>query len=292
MEHEVQRKGVHIHHKLCGHGKNKHGVIVPWLPLTLFSRRWGGLGHFRKDKKRKEMVDTTDAVHGAGNLPFQRRGVQAKRDAPELYAPGEGPTKCWKERLSGGGRKRAWSSVESMRRAKRESVRKFQDAKMCRRVEEFWVTTPTRCTQAQCRAQCPVPRRSLGRGHKRQGTSKSSSTFCRETVCLRRGGHRGSQRVVGEVQRNAAAILYQNPSQARQCRSIWKTTWRAAHSSPCTTKEGWLAPFKHQKSWCTRRCLSKYLDHGLQITAFPPNHWLCSAKDLHVVRGQSHGEPA
>ena len=194
--------------------------------------------------------------------------------------------------VGGGGRKRAWSSVESMRRAKRESVRKFQDAKMCRRVEEFWVTTPTRCTQAQCRAQCPVPRRSLGRGHKRRGTSKSSSTFCRETVCLRRGGHRGSQRVVGEVQRNAAAILYQNPSQARQCRSIWKTTWRAARSSPCTTKEGWLAPFKHQKSWCTRRCLSKYLDHGLQITAFPPNHWLCSAKDLHVVRGQSHGEPA
>ena len=156
------------------------------------------------------MVDTTDAVHGAGNLPFQRRGVQAKRDAPELYAPGEGDYEMLKGAVvGGGGRGRAWSSVESIRRAKRESVRKFQDAKMCRRVEEFWVTTPTRCTQTQCSEQCPVPRRSLGHGHKRRGTSKSSSTFCRETVCLRRVGHRGSQRVVGEVRGNAAAILYQ-----------------------------------------------------------------------------------
>ena len=158
------------------------------------------------------MVDTTDAVHGAGNLPFQRRGVQAKRDAPELYAPGEGDYEMLKGAVvgwGGGGRGRAWSSVESIRRAKRESVRKFQDAKMCRRVEEFWVTTPTRCTQTQCSVQCPVPRRSLGHGHKRRGTSKSSSTFCRETVCLRRVGHRGSQRVVGEVRGNAAAILYQ-----------------------------------------------------------------------------------
>ena len=133
------------------------------------------------------------------------------RETPRSCTPQvRGTTKCWKERLSGGGgRGRAWSSVESIRRAKRESVRKFQDAKMCRRVEEFWVTTPTRCTQTQCSVQCPVPRRSLGHGHKRRGTSKSSSTFCRETVCLRRVGHRGSQRVVGEVRGNAAAILYQ-----------------------------------------------------------------------------------
>lgn len=81
------------------------------------------------------MVDTTDVVHGAGNLPFQRRGVQAKRDAPELYSPGEGDYEMLKGAVvGGGGRGRPWSSVESIRRAKRESVRKFQDAKMCRRV--------------------------------------------------------------------------------------------------------------------------------------------------------------
>ena len=49
------------------------------------------------------MVDTTDAVHGAGNLPFQRRGVQAKRDAPELYAPGEGDYEMLKGAVVGGG---------------------------------------------------------------------------------------------------------------------------------------------------------------------------------------------
>ena len=112
-----------------------------------------------------------------------------------------------RETVVGGGG--AWASLVFCRKHEAGKTRicshKFQDAKMCRRVEEFWVTTPTRCTQAQC----PVPRRSLGHGHKRQGTSKSSSTFCRETVWLRRGGHRGSQRVVGEVRRNTAAILYQ-----------------------------------------------------------------------------------
>lgn len=57
----------------------------------------------------KEMVDTTDAVHGAGNLPFQRRGVQAKRDAPELYAPGEGDYEMLKGAVVGGGG--AWASL-------------------------------------------------------------------------------------------------------------------------------------------------------------------------------------
>lgn len=48
------------------------------------------------------MVDTTDAVHGAGNLPFQKRGVQAKRDAPELYASGEGAYEMLKVAVVGG----------------------------------------------------------------------------------------------------------------------------------------------------------------------------------------------
>ena len=56
------------------------------------------------------MVDTTDAVHGAGNLPFQRRGVQAKRDAPELYAPGEGDYEMLKGAVVGGGGG-AWARV-------------------------------------------------------------------------------------------------------------------------------------------------------------------------------------
>lgn len=155
------------------------------------------------------MVDTTDAVHGAGNLPFQRRGVQAKRDAPELYAPGEGDYEMLKGAVVGGGGVGELGLLSKASGGQNENL--FANSKTRRCVEESKSSglRRQRAVPKQCSVQCPVPRRSLGHGHKRRETSKSSSTFCRETVCLRRVGHRGSQRVVGEVRRNAAAILYQ-----------------------------------------------------------------------------------
>ena len=80
MEHEAQRRGVHIHHQMCVQGGertsrissgwfllgNKRGVSVPWLPLAwlsrVFSRTAQGSGRFRKNKARQERADTRDVV--------------------------------------------------------------------------------------------------------------------------------------------------------------------------------------------------------------------------------------
>ena len=107
------------------------------------------------------MVDTTDAVHGAGKLPFQRRGVQAKRDVPELYSPGEGAYEMLKGAVDvgGRGRGRAWSSVESMRRAKRESVHTNSKTRRC--VEEL--------KSSGLRRRRAVPNHNVGRNALCQG---------------------------------------------------------------------------------------------------------------------------
>ena len=105
------------------------------------------------------MVDTTDAVHGAGNLPFQRRGVQAKRDAPELYAPGEGPTKCWKERLSGGGDVSELGLLSKAWGGQNENL--FANSKTRRCVEES--------KSSGLRRQRAVPKHNVGRNALCQG---------------------------------------------------------------------------------------------------------------------------
>ena len=80
MEHEAQRRGVHIHHQMCVQGGertsrissgwfllgNKRGVSVPWLPLAwlsrVFSRTAQGSGRFRKNKARQERAYTREGV--------------------------------------------------------------------------------------------------------------------------------------------------------------------------------------------------------------------------------------
>ena len=80
MEHEAQRRGVHIHHQMCVQGGertsrissgwfllgNKRSVSVPWLPLAwlsrVFSRTAQGSGRFRKNKARQERAYTREGV--------------------------------------------------------------------------------------------------------------------------------------------------------------------------------------------------------------------------------------
>ena len=105
-----------------------------------------------------------DAVPLPGvSMKYLLRGTLNKRDAPDLYAPGEKAYEILKSEVIGG--------PSLVLRQKRESVRTNSKTRRC--VEEFWATTSTRCTQAQWR--------SLRIGRKRPGKSKSSSKFCRET---------------------------------------------------------------------------------------------------------------
>ena len=140
-----------------------------------------------------------DAVPLTGvSMKYLLRGILNKRDAPELYAPGEEAYEILKGEVVGG--------PSLVLRRKRESVRTNSKTRRC--VEEFWATTSTRCTQAQWR--------SLRIGRKRPGKSKGSSKFCRETDGL--DSPRWTSRCqesYGRSSKKCRSCFTTNPFQAR-----------------------------------------------------------------------------
>ena len=196
------------------------------------------------------MVDTTDAVQGAGNLPFQSRGVQAKRDGCREGGGGVGElgllSKAW-----GGQNENLFTQIP-----RREDVSKS------RRVLGY-------DANALYPSTMPCAKEVVGSWPQTPGNvEKFIDVLQRDSLASPRWTSRFPESC-GRSSKKCRRYFIPNPSQARQCRSIWKTTWRAASSSPCTTKEGWLAPFQHQKSWCTRRCLSSTSTMVYKSQRFP-----------------------
>ena len=68
------------------------------------------------------------------SIKYILRGTRKKRDAPELHTPGKEAYEMLKVELVGD---RAWSSVESMRRANQEYVRTNSTMRRCRRVLDY-----------------------------------------------------------------------------------------------------------------------------------------------------------
>ena len=117
--------------------------------------------------------------------------AEPARYSPDLYAPRKEAYKMLKAAVVGG------PSLVFCRKHEAGKTRicshKFQDAKMCRKA--------VRCTQAQCWVTCPVATRSLciQVTNARERGKVLQPSAARQMLWFYRGGHRGAQKVVGEV---------------------------------------------------------------------------------------------
>ena len=205
-------------------------------------------------------------------MKYLLRGTLNKIDAPELYAPREKAYEILKGAVVGG--------PGLMLCRKRESVRTSSNTR--RRVQEFWPTTPARCIQAQWR--------SLRNGRKRQGTSKTLSKFCRETDGL--DSPRWTSRCQESYGRNAAIVLKQTRSNRHYTvahERLLGAEQTQTHARPMKT--GCWLPFSPEDP-AERAAAEMVPLPWFENYNCSPNHWLFSAKNLHVLREQSHGERA
>ena len=150
----------------------------------------------------------------------------------------------------------------------------------CRKLEAYkpriWsykFNDATMSKSSGLRRQRIVPKHNVGRDTLRQGGRCAlaanamerwkvhRSSEGRQIVWLRRGGHRGAQRAVGEVRRNAA-VVFNKPIPSEAVPQYIKDYLACSKCKPMHDQRRLIGPLLAQLMLLYALMLKWYLDHG------------------------------